>query len=266
MTHPILNDIQALIIDMDGVLWRGNTPLPGLQSFFAALHRRQMPFVLATNNARKTPPQYLRRLADFGVQTVNTENILTSALATAAYLKDVLPPGALLYAIGETGLHVALQEAGFVLAADDSQPVEAVVASLDTTVTYEKLKQATVLIRAGARFIGTNGDLTYPIEGTFAPGAGALLKAIEVSCGVEPTIVGKPERLMFDIAVQRLGGNRATIAMIGDRLETDVLGGQRAGLPTILVTTGVDDRDSVALKRIEPTTILSGIAEIAALL
>lgn len=153
----------------------------------------------------------------------------------------------------------AMRQAGFNLISDSSQPAAAVVAGIDQTLTYEKLKHAAFLIQRGARFVGTNGDLTFPAEEGLAPGAGAILAAIEAATGVKPVLIGKPERLMFDVAVQKLGSNPARTAMLGDRLETDILGGQRAGLKTILVTTGVDTEESIREKGIIPDAVFSGI-------
>ncbi len=253
-----LIDIQALIIDMDGVLWTGNTPLPGLTTFFDFLEKRSIPFILATNNASKTPAQYLSKLADFGV-TVEAKHILTSSLATAAYLRKELEPGAGVYVVGQEGLVEAMRGAGFTLLTNSSQPASAVVAGIDSSFTYDKLKHAAFLIQRGARFVGTNGDLTLPSEEGFLPGTGSILAAIQAATGVTPTVVGKPERLMFDLAVQQLASHNDRTAMLGDRLETDILGGQRAGLKTILVTTGVDNEETISQKGIEPDAFFSGI-------
>ncbi|MDM8527138.1 HAD-IIA family hydrolase [Anaerolineales bacterium HSG24] len=256
-----LKQIKAVVIDMDGVLWRGETLLPGFNQFFSMLYRRNIPFMLATNNARKTPTQYIARFAGFGV-TISRKHILTSSLATATYLQRELPIGAKVYVVGEDGIRSALNEVGLTVVADSSQPVSVVVSSLDMDLTYQTLKEATILIRQGARFVATNGDLTYPIEQGFAPGGGAITAALQAATDVEPTVVGKPGRLMFDIAVQKMGSIPSQTMMIGDRLETDILGGQQAGLKTLLVTSGVDNEQSIASKGIKPDIILSGIAEL----
>ena len=259
-----LNSITNVLIDMDGVLWRGDTPLPGLVEFFDFLHQRELPFMLATNNARKTPEQYLQRFAGFGVTTLKREHVLTSSLATAAYLQNELEPGGNVYVIGEAGIREAVAEAGFIVIDDSSQPAVAVVAGIDFFLTYDKIKHAVLHIQRGAQFIGTNGDLTFPAEDGFYPGAGAILASIEAATGVTPPTVGKPGRLMFEIAVQKLGSDLAHTAMLGDRLETDVLGAQRVGLKTILVTTGVDNEQTIIEKGIEPDVIFSGIDALTA--
>ena len=256
-----LGDIKAVEIDMDGVLWRGNTPLPGLEKLFAFLHKQAIPFMLATNNANKTPTQYQQRLANFGV-TIKRENVLTSSLATAAYLQNELEPGSKIFVIGADGIREAITEAGFTIVPDSSRPVAAVVSAIDFALTYDKLKHAVLLIQRGARFVGSNGDLSFPAEDGFHPGAGSILAAIQAATGVTPTVIGKPEPYMFKVAVQKMGTKPEETAMIGDRLETDILGGQRAGLKTILVTTGVDNEASIQEKGIEPDVIFSGINEL----
>ncbi|MBE7474939.1 MAG: haloacid dehalogenase [Anaerolineae bacterium] len=256
-----LHDIQALIIDMDGVLWLDNTPLPGLIPFFDFLDRRSIPFILATNNASKTPGQYVDKLARFGV-TISPEHVLTSPLATAAYLKHHYPAGTRVFAVGQEGILEAMQQAGFELVYDLSQPAEVVVAGVDFTLTYDKLKYAVLHIHRGARFVGTNGDVTFPAQEGPWPGAGSILAAIQAATGVNPVTIGKPERLMFDIAVEKMGRDPSQTAMLGDRLETDILGGQRAGVKTILVTTGIDNEASSQLKRIYPDATFSGLVEL----
>ncbi|MBN1219284.1 MAG: HAD-IIA family hydrolase [Anaerolineae bacterium] len=257
-----LNDIQALVIDMDGVLWRGDTPLPGLIEFFDFLQNHAIDFVLATNNASKTPAQFLEKLARFGVR-VGSEHILTSSLATAAYLQQDYKDGAKVYVVGQAGLRQALTQAGFMVLPDSSQPVDVVVAGIDFELTYETVQHAALLIQDGARFIGTNGDLTFPIEGgRSVPGAGSILAFIQAATGVKPLTIGKPERFMFDLAMQKMNSTPEHTATLGDRLETDILGGQRAGLKTIMVLTGVDNEDAIIQKGVVPDAIFDGIDEL----
>ncbi len=253
-----LSEVQALVIDMDGVLWRGDTPLPGLVDFFDFLYDQQIPFMLATNNARKTRDQYVQRFAGFGV-TMAPERVLSSSLATAAYLENELPSGSVVYVLGEDGAREAVREVGFTVVDDASQPAAAVVVGIDFNLSYNKLKYATLHIQRGARFVATNGDLTFPAEEGFYPGAGSIVAAVQAATATEPAVVGKPGRLMFDIAIQKLGTDPAHTAMVGDRLETDILGGQGAGLKTILVKTGVDNEASIAEKGIQPDVIFAGI-------
>jgi 4-nitrophenyl phosphatase len=254
--------LRAVVLDMDGTLWRGNTALPGLAEWFAFLAERHIPFVLATNNAFWSPAHYVAKLAGFGV-AVPEASILTSALATSVWLRGELPAGSRVFVVGGEALREALAGAGFDIVADAETPVAAVVAGIDFDLTYAKLRDAAQLIRLGARFIGTNADKTYPTENGLAPGAGTVLAALATASGVEPEVVGKPNRPMFDAAVKQLGQPAVATLMVGDRLDTDILGASRAGLPTALVTTGVDGEGAVAESGITPDGVFAGLAELA---
>lgn len=243
-----LPPIQNLIIDMDGVLYRGHRPLPGAKEFLHHLEERETAYILVTNNATRTPEQYAAELKEMGIE-VSPQRILTSALATADYLGNLLPQGARLYLIGEGGLYSALAAQGFTFGERD---IEAVVVGMDRQLTYEKLKAATIAIRQGAQFVGTNPDKSFPAEEAIVPGAGAILAAIEAATGVQPTVIGKPEPILFQMALQRMGATEKETAVIGDRLETDILGGQRCGLTTILVLTGISQQQDLEASDIKP--------------
>jgi len=260
-----LHSIEALMIDIDGTLWRGDTPLPGLVNFFDALHRRGLAYVVATNNTVETPAWFREKFARFGV-TIGPDKILTAAVATAAWLRQNFPPGAAIYVIGETGLRQAVPQAGFMLLDDVVQPADAVVAGGDFGLTYDKLKYAALHIQRGAAFIGTNPDVVTPAEEGLIPEAGTILAAVQAATGVAPVIIGKPEPILFEMALQTMNSRPDRTAMLGDRLETDILGGQRAGMKTILVTTGVDNRESARAKQITPDLVIGGLAELARLL
>jgi 4-nitrophenyl phosphatase len=258
-----LTEIEALIVDMDGVLWVGDQPLPGLNEFFGFLDAHGVPFVLATNNASRTPSFYVDRMAGYGV-SIGEANILTSSLATADWMRGEFPGGARVYVVGQDGLREAMVGAGFEVVPDTSEPVDAVVGGIDFTLTYEKLRDAVLHIGHGARFIGTNGDVNYPSELGLAPGGGAILAAIQAATGAEPTIVGKPKRPMFDAAVARLERDRSSIAMVGDRLDTDILGAHRARLHTILVSTGVDSPATIRETGIIPDVVYDDLPALTA--
>jgi len=243
---------------MDGVLYRESDPMPGLVGFFDALRRRGIRFVLATNNSTRTPEQYVAKMAGMGV-SITPADLITSAQATAAYLRQIARPGAPLYAIGQDGLTVALLEAGFVLQAHHA---EFVVVGMDMGLTYDKLKTATLLIRGGAQFIGTNPDATLPTPEGQAPGAGALLAAVQTASGVAPTVIGKPAPTMFQQAMARLGATPADTAALGDRLETDILAAQRTGIPSLLVLSGATDRALLATSSIQPDLVFEDIADL----
>jgi len=259
-SKEILRNLEHLIIDMDGVLYRGKEAIPGTGGFLDFLRERGIGFVLATNNSTRTPQQYVDRLADMGV-AVRPGEILTSAQATAGYLATIAPPGTRIFVVGMDGLWAALQEAGFELVEDQA---EYVVAGMDFTICYERLAQATLQIRAGARFIGTNPDRTFPSERGIVPGAGALMAFLEAATGVTPTIIGKPETALLEQAMARMGAQPASTGVLGDRLETDILAGRRAGLPTLLVLSGVTDRAALAASELRSDLVFDDVAHLHA--
>jgi 4-nitrophenyl phosphatase len=254
----ILQQIRHLIIDMDGVLWRGDEPMPALGRFFAFLKEREISFILATNNSSRTPEQYVDKLARFGVD-VPVETILTSALVSAAYLADVAPSGARVYVIGEEGIQQALLERGFVL---DEETAEYVVVGWDRNLTWEKLATASLLVHDGADFVGTNPDVTYPTERGPVPGNGALLAAVETATGVKPVVTGKPEPRMYQEALRRMDATPETTAMIGDRLDTDMAGASHARLSTVLVLSGIATEEDVAAASGGPDLVCAGIQDL----
>jgi 4-nitrophenyl phosphatase len=253
-----LHTIRHLLIDMDGVLWRGDEPMPHLQQFFAFLRQRAIDFMLVTNNSSKTPQQYVDKLARMDVD-IAPGQVLTSALASAAYLADVAPVGARVYAIGGEGLRQALQEQGFVLAEEGA---DYVVVGWDRDLTWDKLATAALLIHEGAAFIGTNPDVSYPTERGPVPGNGAQLAALEVATGVTPVVAGKPERQLYEEALRRLNASSETTAMVGDRLDTDMAGAERAGLSTVLVLSGIAGEGDLESSAVQPDVVCADIGEL----
>lgn len=256
-----IRDLRAFIIDMDGVLWEGDRPMPGLVEFFQTLRERQIKFVLATNNASQTPEQYVSKLAGMGV-TVAREEILTSAQAAALYLRHESVNGARVFAIGEDGVRQALAETGFTLTHLYEVDAQFVVCGMDRELSWDKLATATLNVRAGAKFIGTNPDVTFPTERGITHGNGAVLAAIQTATGVAPIIIGKPEPIMYQLAMARLGVAPAETAAIGDRLETDILGAVRAGIRSVLVLSGVSSREQLAGLDYRPTWVMRDIREV----
>ena len=251
-----LAKITHIIIDMDGVLYVGNQPMPCLREFFAFLRQRPIPFILATNNSTRTPEEYVEKLAGMGV-TVSPDEILVSGQATARFLAGEYPRGTRVHVFGMPALRKAMTDEGFVLADED---VQLVVASMDRDVTFEKLKRATLLIRGGARFIATNLDPTNPSEEGMLPGTGAMIVALETASGVKATPIGKPEPTMYQLAMDQMGAVPETTAALGDRADTDILGGKRAGLVTICVLSGSSNR--VEAETYEADLIFDDIAHL----
>jgi len=262
MTDLNLSAIRAFLLDLDGVVYRGEAALPGAVEFIAALQAQRVPFLFITNNSTRTPAQYVARLARRGVR-VGEEAILTSALATAAYLAGLALPGTPVYVIGETGLRQALAERGFVLS-DDHTLARYVVVGHDTALTWHKLAAATLAIRRGAPFIATNPDRTLPTEEGLVPGAGAILAALEAASGVSPQVIGKPEVGIFRQALARLGVAPQDTAIVGDRLETDILGGRRAGLRAIGLLSGVTTAAEFAQANPAPHGVFQDLATLLA--
>ena len=244
---------------MDGVLWQGDSAMPGLHEFFGALRKRQIKFVLATNNNTQTPEGFAQKARKMGIEVV-PDQVVTAAIATVHYLSLTYPPGSRIYVVGETALKSLISEAGFTLA---NTEVAAVVATMDRQLTYDMLKQATLLIRAGADFIGPNPDTAYPTPEGIVPGGGAVLAAIAASTDRQPLIMGKPESWIFKISMERMQLRPEETGSLGDRLATDIAGGQRLGLKTILVLSGVSTLADLATSPIQPTWVFEGIEELA---
>jgi 4-nitrophenyl phosphatase len=258
--EDILPGLRHLIIDMDGVLYRGDETIPGTREFVRFLRQQGIGFVMATNNATRTPRQFVDKLARMDV-AVDVDEVLTSSLATAGYLAGIAPPGTRVFVIGEDGLRTALYDAGFQLV---ERGAEYVVVGMDFSICYERLRDATLQIRAGAHFIGTNPDRTFPSELGIVPGAGSLLAFLQAATSVTPTVIGKPETAMMHQALVRMGAEAATTAVLGDRLETDILAGQRAGLTTLAVLSGVTDRELLAESQIQPDLVFDDVAHLHA--
>jgi 4-nitrophenyl phosphatase len=253
-----LHDIRHLLIDLDGVLYRGVQPLPGASEFVQWLRDREVSFRLVTNNATLTPGQYIEKLAKMGI-AVERDEIFTSALATALYLQHERPVDTeqTAYVIGEEGLVAALRAIDVRIT--DQQP-EWVVVGLDRNITYDKLATACLAIRAGAGFLGSNPDTSFPSEHGLVPGAGSLLAALQAATGVQPVVVGKPQPLMLQLAMEGLGGTPENTAMLGDRLDTDILGAHNLGMPSILVLTGVSTREELAQSPYAPELVVDDLA------
>jgi len=245
--RDIISPYKSLILDMDGVLWRGDAPIGDLPAIFARLRARGLKIALATNNSTRSPEQYVERLRGFGVDGLETWQVVTSANALAYELLRRFPDKGEIYVIGEIGLRQALTEAGFTAVDEENfghaENIVAVAAAVDRGINYAKLRRATLLIRAGKPFYGANPDRTFPTPEGFIPGSGALLAALEAATDVKPIVVGKPAPFILDLARQRLGTSKEETLVVGDRLETDIAGGQAAGMPVALVLSGVSTRE-----------------------
>jgi 4-nitrophenyl phosphatase len=251
--------IRALILDMDGVLWRDSEQIGNLSAIFKRIHELNLQVVLATNNATRRPSQYVEKLAGFGVD-IDVSLIATSAQATIRHLQERYPTGSPVFVIGMDSLKEQIWEAGYVQSAEAAK---AVVVGIDRHITYEKIHIASALIRAGAEFIGTNPDKTFPTPQGLVPGAGTIIAAVAAAAETEPVIVGKPGTLLMDEALSRLDGiERSQALMVGDRLDTDIAAGLLFGCRTALVLSGVTSRDMVAGSTYQPDYVFTDLAEL----
>jgi 4-nitrophenyl phosphatase len=248
--------IQGVILDMDGVVWRGNQVLNGVFSFTRFLSYKHTPYVFATNNSTRTPDDYAQKLQSIGIP-VTPAQVITSATATARYLHEHYPDFSSVFIVGQEGLRQALQAQGFREATGQAQIV---VVGLDPELTYDKLRKATFQLNGGAVFIGTNADAGFPEPDGIAPGAGSILAALQTASGRQPKVIGKPEEPMFEHALAVLGTRPATTLMIGDRLETDIVGARQAGLRSALVLSGVSGEADLARSDIQPDGVFADLA------
>jgi 4-nitrophenyl phosphatase len=251
-----LANIRGLILDMDGVLWRGDEALLDMPAFFAQAEALGLKVTLATNNATRSVPQYLEKLSRYGA-ALHPDQVVNSPMAAAYYLSRKHPNGGNVFVVGESGLHDTLAEKGFLHAEEN---VLAVVAGLDRHITYTKLSKAASLIRSGVEFVGTNPDKTFPSPSGLTPGAGSVLAFIEAASDVSPVIAGKPEPFMFDLAIARMRLEPSETLAVGDRLDTDILGGQKAGCRTAAVLSGVSSLEEINAWSPPPDLVLEDLS------
>jgi HAD superfamily hydrolase (TIGR01450 family) len=241
---PMLSPlIKSLILDMDGVLWKADAPIGNLPSVFDRIRACGLKVAFATNNSTLTPNQYVERLSDFGV-AVEVWQVVTSSLGVAHLLSQKFPSGGKVYAIGEVGLMLALREKGFEpLPLEEARRAQALVMGFDRSINFAKMSEAALLVRHGVPFYATNPDKTFPTPRGEIPGAGAWVSVIATATGIQPIYAGKPAPYMLELARERLGTAREETLVVGDRLETDIAGGQHAGCPVALILSGVSTRE-----------------------
>lgn len=250
-------EIRSWLMDMDGVLVHEESAIPGANTFLGTLKERQIPFLVLTNNSIYTRRDLSARLKASGLE-VPEESIWTSANAMAQFLHDQRPHGSA-FVIGEAGLTTALHQNGYTLTERDP---DYVVLGETRTYSFERITQAIRLIGEGARFIATNPDATGPSLQGPLPATGAVAALIQRATGVEPYFVGKPNPLMMRSALNAIDAHSETTAMIGDRMDTDIVAGLEAGLETILVLTGVATREAAERFPFRPTRIVRSVADL----
>jgi 4-nitrophenyl phosphatase len=252
-----LKQVRAVLLDMDGVVYVGNEPLPGVQSLLDYLEETGRKWCFITNNSTRTPEMFADKVQKMGMK-VGPENIITSSLATASWMAEEFPEGGKLYVIGEAGLRTALTDAGFTIIEDPFE-AEFVVSGIDFKLVYSMLENATLAIRNGARFIGTNMDPSYPTERGQIPGTGSVLALLQAATGVKPTIIGKPFPGMYRQTFHKINSQPETTLMVGDRYDTDIAGAIELGMVTVAVTTGINSQEDFEAATPPPTLILSGL-------
>ena len=250
-------EIHSWLMDMDGVLVHEENAVPGADRFLARLRELELPFLVLTNNSIYTRRDLSARLRRTGLD-VPEEAIWTSALATASFLERQRPGGSA-FVIGEAGLTTALHSAGYTL---NERDPDYVVLGETRTYSFERIAQAIRLIAAGARFIATNPDATGPTPDGPLPATGSVAALISRATDVEPYFVGKPNPLMMRSALNAIDAHSETTAMVGDRMDTDIVAGLEAGMHTVLVLTGITSRDEAERFPYRPSRIVDSIADL----
>jgi 4-nitrophenyl phosphatase len=250
--------VKGTILDMDGVLWRGDELLCDLPALFQSFGDHQVKVTLATNNGLRTVDDYVKRFKGFGV-SVEPSHIITSAIAIAALVKKDFPDGGPVHIMGERALFETMEQYGFYHS--DTAP-QAVVAGLTKSFTYNMIKDASLAIQKGLPFYFTNPDPTYPSPEGIIPGAGTVLAALETASGVKATLAGKPLPFSFEVAMAVLETQPDETLVIGDRLSTDIQGGQNAGCLTALVLTGISTIEDYNNWEPKPDLLLDTITDL----
>jgi len=250
---------KAFICDMDGVLYHGNRLLPGASDFVDWLQKNDKKYLFLTNSSERSPRELREKLARLGID-VPADVFYSSALATAAFLKSQCPDGSC-YVIGENGLINALYDAGFSM--NDINP-DFVVIGESRNYNYDKIERAINLVLGGARLIGANPDLTGPVENGIAPATKALIAPIELATRRQAYYVGKPNPLMMRHALKKLGCRREETAIVGDRMDTDIVAGIESEIDTVLVLSGVTRAEELSLFPWRPHLVCNGVGDICA--
>ena len=252
-----LRDRKGFICDMDGVIYLGNQLLPGVTEFVHWLNKNNKQFLFLTNSSERSPKELRQKLLRMGLD-IGEEHFYTSALATAAFLKKQAP-GCTAYVIGAPGLLNALYDVGVTM--NDVDP-DYVIVGETASYNYEVITKAVRLVLGGARLIATNSDLTGPTEFGIAPACRSLVAPVELATGKKAYFMGKPNPLMMRTGLHLLGVHSEEAAMVGDRMDTDIIAGMESGLATVLVLSGCTSRADVDNYPYRPTYILNGVGEI----
>jgi len=256
---PMHGAYDALLFDLDGVLYRADEPVPGAAPTLDALRAAGATMRFLTNNSARTPDRVAARLRDMGIEASSAE-VLTSGMATAALLRRESTEARTAFVVGERGVRQALDAAGVETLDGEPDRADLVVVGWDRELTYDKLRTAALLVQRGARLVATNADVTYPAPDGLWPGAGSILAAVVAATGATPTIVGKPSRPLFEAAAESTGATHPLV--VGDRLDTDIAGAGAMGWDSLLVTTGASDLSDLADADTLPTYVAGSLSSL----
>ena len=261
----LTGNLKTYIFDLDGVIYRGEELQPGAAETVEALRSRGAKVYFLTNNSTLSRKQYADKLTRLGIGA-HPNQVMTSAYATALYLRERSREGGAAYVVGESGIRTELRGVGVdIVERTDGRSVDFVVVGLDRRFNYRKLCDAQQAILRGAEFIATNRDPTYPLEGgTLIPGGGSIVSAIQTASGSAPVLIGKPETYSLEKTMALAGDRPDETVIVGDRLDTDILGGNRVGAHTVLVLTGVTSAEEAAAAppEMKPDRIIHSLTEL----
>lgn len=251
-----MKQYKGYLIDLDGTMYRGTELIQEAADFVKKLNEKAVPYLFVTNNSSRTPEQVAEKLRNFTIPATK-EQVFTTSQATANYISG-LKENASVYVIGEEGIRTAIAEKGLTFAEEDA---DFVVVGIDRSITYEKLTVGCLAVRNGATFISTNGDIAIPTERGLLPGNGSLTSVITVSTGTTPIFIGKPESIIMEQALAVLGTSKEETLMVGDNYDTDIMAGINAGLDTLLVHTGVTQKEHLSRYDVQPTYVVDSLAQ-----
>lgn len=247
---------DAFLLDLDGTVYRGKERIPEAVDFVKTLKEKELRYLFVTNNSTRTKEAVAEQLSGFGIPCT-ANDVLTTSIATASYIKSQ-KENASVYYIGEDGLKQAMELEN--LRYEENHP-DYVAFGMDRQITYEKYAKACLAVRAGAKFVSTNPDVALPNERGLMPGNGSLTSVISVSTGVAPVFIGKPEPIIIEQALKKIGTSKERTLMIGDNYDTDIMAGIRSGLDSLIVLTGVTSEQVLKMKSVQPTYALHSLSE-----
>ncbi|WP_147804293.1 TIGR01457 family HAD-type hydrolase [Alkalicoccus halolimnae] len=251
-----MKQYKGYLLDLDGTMYRGKEVIDAGVRLVERLRQKNIPYVFVTNNSSRRPDQVAEKLQGMGIPAAE-KNVMTTSMATARYIKQTYGKVPV-YVVGEEGIRDAVEAEGLIISDDKA---DVVVMGIDRGITYEKLAEACLFVREGAVFLSTNGDKAIPTERGMLPGNGSLTSVVQVSTGVDPLFIGKPEAVIMNQAMEVLGTEKAETLMIGDNYDTDILAGIRAGIDTLMVFTGVSTKEETAVKKEQPVWTVDSLDE-----